>query len=178
MAPTQATASVDKLGAARRLIACAAIDGIRLLRTTANNSVDLSKPPDGMEPLSVTIEFSAEGRPTPPQKLSFVVEYKITAKRPSGRESEVELGCAFELLYSIPDEVKPTQEEIQAFADTNVVYNSWPYWREFVQNTITRMGLPPLTLPLFRVVPSVQKQDAGPLTEAVPRMGSKRKPRK
>jgi preprotein translocase subunit SecB len=33
----------------------------------------------------------------------------------------------------------------------NGVFHVWPYWREMVQNTLARMGLPPLILPVFRV---------------------------
>jgi preprotein translocase subunit SecB len=31
----------------------------------------------------------------------------------------------------------------------NGIYNIWPYWREYVQTTTSRLGLPPLTLPVL-----------------------------
>jgi len=35
-----------------------------------------------------------------------------------------------------------------AFGKMTGIYNAWPYWREYVQTTVSRFGLPPLTLPL------------------------------
>jgi preprotein translocase subunit SecB len=43
-----------------------------------------------------------------------------------------------------------TEAHLDAFAKTNAVFNAWPYWREFVQSTTVRMGLPPLVTPVFR----------------------------
>jgi len=40
----------------------------------------------------------------------------------------------------------------EAFAQANGVYNAWPYLREFVQNTVARMNLPPMIIPVFRLV--------------------------
>ena len=43
-------------------------------------------------------------------------------------------------------------EHLHAFSATNGVFNAWPYWREFVQNTTARMGLPtPVIVPVFRL---------------------------
>jgi len=44
-----------------------------------------------------------------------------------------------------------TDIQALAFARTNGIYNAWPYWREFVQNMIARMNLPPLVIPVFRL---------------------------
>jgi preprotein translocase subunit SecB len=44
-----------------------------------------------------------------------------------------------------------TQNNLEAFSNANGVYNAWPYWREFVQNMVARMNLPPLTIPVFRL---------------------------
>jgi hypothetical protein len=42
-------------------------------------------------------------------------------------------------------------EDMDEFATVNVPFNSWGYWREFVQSSLARLGLPPVTIPLFRV---------------------------
>ena len=59
----------------------------------------------------------------------------------------------FLLFYTISGFEGLTDKGIQEFGNLNGVFNAWPYWREFVQNTIARMGLPPLTIPVFRVFP-------------------------
>jgi preprotein translocase subunit SecB len=53
--------------------------------------------------------------------------------------------------------LKPIEEfnpaDIEHFAKINPIYNAWAYWREFVQSMTTRMGFPPLTIPLLKIVP-------------------------
>ena len=38
---------------------------------------------------------------------------------------------------------------IEAFAQLNGIYNAWPYFREYLQCSTARMGLPTVTLPLI-----------------------------
>lgn len=59
--------------------------------------------------------------------------------------------ATYELHYRLPPDFEGSDEALTAFAETNGVFNAWPYFREFVQNSLTRMGLPPIFLPLFRV---------------------------
>lgn len=61
------------------------------------------------------------------------------------------LNAAFELVYNINREVALTKQQLSAFAQVNVLYNAWPYWRELVQDMAARMGLPRLVVPVFRV---------------------------
>ncbi|MBN2053445.1 hypothetical protein JW905_00900 [bacterium] len=37
------------------------------------------------------------------------------------------------------------------FSALNIPLNAWPYLREYVQNVTQRLGIPPLTLPLYQV---------------------------
>ena len=61
------------------------------------------------------------------------------------------LVATFLLVYCIKDYEGITQECIDQFAETNGVYNAWPYWREFIQSTGARMSLPNLTVPVLRL---------------------------
>ena len=58
--------------------------------------------------------------------------------------------ATFVLIYSISSFEGIDERNIIAFATTNGIYNAWPYWREFLQNTTTRMGFPPVIAPPFR----------------------------
>mgnify|MGYP003392974104 CR=1 FL=1 len=40
-------------------------------------------------------------------------------------------------------------DNVKAFGRMNGVFNTWPYWREFVQSGVARMGLPNVTLPVL-----------------------------
>ena len=67
-------------------------------------------------------------------------------------EPVIHIDASFLLAYKIEDFGGLTQSGFEQFANLNGIYNAWPYWREYVQNTITRMGLQPLTIPVFRIV--------------------------
>ncbi|WP_394512536.1 protein-export chaperone SecB [Priestia aryabhattai] len=41
------------------------------------------------------------------------------------------------------------EQEIKEFSSRNVPVNAWPYVRELVSSLTTRMGYPPLLIPLF-----------------------------
>jgi hypothetical protein len=57
--------------------------------------------------------------------------------------------ASFDIKYSIADTTGLEKSHFEAFSRMNGVYNLWPYWREYVQNTLPRMGLPSLTLPVM-----------------------------
>lgn len=99
---------------------------------------------------------NARGEMLPGNRLRVLVKYRVLGKTGRAEDSSVlvRIVSTFELLYSLPDVIWPTTGEINAFCKTNAMLNSWPYWREFVQNTIVRMNMPPLTLPLFRLTPA------------------------
>ncbi len=42
------------------------------------------------------------------------------------------------------------EEFLKIYLDVNLNYNTWPYFREFVQSATQRAGLPPLTLPFYK----------------------------
>jgi len=68
------------------------------------------------------------------------------------KEPVIVIDASFVLTYKIDNFQGLTQKGFEQFANLNGIYNAWPYWREFVQNTIVRMGLPSLSIPVFRIV--------------------------
>ena len=42
------------------------------------------------------------------------------------------------------------QEAINEFALNNVMFNVWPYWREYLTSTCDRMGLPKIVIPFIK----------------------------
>ena len=59
--------------------------------------------------------------------------------------------ASFVLTYECNSPELLDEGTIEAFAKTNGVYNAWPYWRELAQSMTLRMGLPTVTLPVFRL---------------------------
>jgi hypothetical protein len=152
--------TVKRIKAARRLMASAQLESIRLLQADAEYSplkgTVVSAAGKAHPGLYVSARFFPEARLEAKEKMLRVsVRYLLHARRGPARQSQLALRIRvlFELRYALPEGLRPTSEEATAFSHTNAMLNSWPYWREFVQNTVARMNLPPLTLPLFRLVP-------------------------
>lgn len=61
--------------------------------------------------------------------------------------------CWYEVEYSLREDFEITPNHIRAFKDGNAVFNTWPYFREYLQNSLQRMGLPPLVAPFLRLQP-------------------------
>ncbi len=68
------------------------------------------------------------------------------------RKPVILINASFVLSYKIENFEGLTQKAFEQFANLNGIYNAWPYWREFVQNNVVRMGLPPLSIPVFRIM--------------------------
>lgn len=73
----------------------------------------------------------------------------------------------FMLLYHMPSFEGLLKSNLDAFGEMNGVFNVWPYWREFVQSTTLRMGLPALTVPVYR--PTAPTRSKAVSTSRTPR---------
>lgn len=83
--------------------------------------------------LVAVVQFFSKGRfqEQDDEKLLFKVEAAYT------------VAYVMEGIDTLP------KQTIEAFAKMNGVYNCWPYWREFLQSSAVRMGIPAVTLPLI-----------------------------
>jgi hypothetical protein len=59
--------------------------------------------------------------------------------------------AVFTLSYHVSNLENISDDEINAFGTTSGSVSSWPYWRELLSSTMGRMGLPPMTLPSYRI---------------------------
>ena len=60
------------------------------------------------------------------------------------------IDCTLVLEYEAKAVGDLPAANLRAFAETNGVFNAWPYWREFAQSMAARMGIPRLVIPVFR----------------------------
>jgi hypothetical protein len=58
--------------------------------------------------------------------------------------------CAHYILDGLIDESK-LRPALEEFGSHNVGYDVWPYWREYVQSVCTRLGIPPIPVPMYRI---------------------------
>ncbi len=62
----------------------------------------------------------------------------------------------FEARYLSRNKLK--EDELKAFSMDNVGYHVWPYWREYVQSTCSRIGLSPVfDVPMYII--SAKEED-------------------
>jgi hypothetical protein len=59
--------------------------------------------------------------------------------------------CSLAATYHLADDFIPSEVELAAFHKANVIFNCWPYFREFVQSSACRMNIPPPPVPFVRV---------------------------
>lgn len=53
-------------------------------------------------------------------------------------------------LDTLDSTLKDCKTEIDRFVNKNVVINAWPYARELISSTTTRMGFPALVIPTYK----------------------------
>jgi hypothetical protein len=70
----------------------------------------------------------------------------------SRADPPVAITAVYCLAYNVEGVDALSDDQIEAFGKVNGIYNAWTFWRELVYTTLSRMGMPPVTMPVFRVV--------------------------
>jgi hypothetical protein len=76
---------------------------------------------------------------------------RLIADDGSSSDPVVDLRATAEMTYTRKAGMELSDTDVAAFATINGPFNAWPYWREFTQSSLSRLGLPVFALPLFRV---------------------------
>ncbi len=144
--------SVDEAKACLRLVNQTEMDHICLTESRAKclNSVDGAL----KSKLSVTLRFKALTHKLdgPKFRVRTGFEFKIVSDEEDPKDF-VKIYCAFEAHYRVAENYQPTMDELNAFRKANAVFNSWPFFREYIQSTVSRMGFPPPPVPFLRLQP-------------------------
>jgi len=80
--------------------------------------------------------------------LKVFYSFKLTASDQSKTEPAIYIFVKYTVRYKILKEVIITKDFMKVFSDITIGMLLWTYFREFVNNTTYRMGMPPLVLPL------------------------------
>jgi hypothetical protein len=141
------------------------IHRVRLARAKVA-SVALDEAPKSH--IAVAFNFKSKPLDAPPQVLRLEIAFRMSGveERPDGEGAEsgnkgedkkpetvVSVECAYEVDYVLREGFEVTPEQVKAFKDGNAIFNVWPYFREYLQNHLQRMGLPPLIAPFLRLQP-------------------------
>lgn len=72
--------------------------------------------------------------------------------RPGGEEvAKIAADISADYLFS--GDKFPPNEELHKWGQINVLIHTWPYWREFCHNALSRMQLPVTLMPLVNISP-------------------------
>lgn len=134
-----------------RVVASVQLEDVRLRAGSFRRRVSS---PAEVGKVEVEISHAAHAEAMPGRSAFLVVFTGNVALRPIGaasKEPALEAEVEIELRYAYPEGLDFRPDELEPFANLNGVFNAWPYFREFLQNATTRMGLPPFVLPVFRI---------------------------
>jgi preprotein translocase subunit SecB len=124
------------------------IKSINLIESKTSTVLDDASQPNNNLILSVGIK-------TCTKKTSYgfeaIIGFELKGKGDKSDIALLNIEANFRLKYELKNKKAFSKKDLDEFAAVNGVYNVWPYWREFVQNTVARMGLPLLTVPVLKV---------------------------
>lgn len=75
--------------------------------------------------------------------------YNVTILDKETKEAKAKISVTFYVVYS--SKMPINDDLFEVFKVRNLPLNTWPYFREFVHNTIMRMGWPPFIAPTYVV---------------------------
>ncbi len=139
---------------------------IRVIQVTAS----CSPTPEGF--LEPQITFACEGALIGPDQLNVACDYTLTVTAAGVPAATV--GVMYLLVYHITGDT-PSEQDVQQFAKVNGVYHSWPFLRQFLFDLTAKMGMPPLTLPVFQVLREKKSEKTKELPEPARKKGKPRK---
>jgi hypothetical protein len=155
------TVEQSKEDPVKALTSVVQIQNVRLREVAAS-----SKAPSRLKPMSFHLNISHAATVEDDVEDGFVIvatmDTKLFGPVEAGAQPPEDLSsldvyasvkATFELAYKIPENFVVERKDLQSFANLNGVFNAWPYFREFIQSTFTRMNFPLVVLPLLRLGP-------------------------
>ena len=152
------------------------IDRLRIARARVESHARDNGP---KPPIAVTFNFKSKPLTAPANILRLEIAFRMAgmaekdgkeAGRKDAREKKLDVRkpasvvlveCAYEVDYLIREGFSITPAHVKAFKDGNAIFNAWPFFREYLQNNVQRMGLPPLTAPFLRLQPKPEPHKRG-----------------
>lgn len=134
-----------------------AIQNIRLARSKITSNL-LPDTPE--HPIGIEFDFRSKQAESPPELLRIAVSFRMAGTPEGTKIPVVSVESVFEADYLLREGYVPTQAAASAFKDGTAIFNTWPYFREYLQSSLQRLGLPPLTAPFLRIQPKPPKRVA------------------
>ncbi|MCB9759954.1 MAG: hypothetical protein H6739_08990 [Alphaproteobacteria bacterium] len=118
------------------------LERVHLHETFANVETPERLPADA----TVWLEMdTATWRALDPERAEVILGFEFDLSTPDEAELPCSIAASFRLLYQMgPIE---SIEERRRFCATRALRDAWPYWRGYLSQTLTLMGVDPLHLP-------------------------------
>jgi len=102
--------------------------------------------------LSVNITSSRANFVTKDENLIEILQdWTVIAKEKKSQKECLNISVTY--CLNMHSKENFTKEFLEVYQKTSLPLNVWPFVREFINNMTARMNLPPLTLPLFKMLP-------------------------
>jgi len=158
-----------------QIISAIQIQDVRLVESRCHTSVRRSALPENIRvTMGHQVEWTMD--PDTDSQLCVKVSFELGIMSEEEDEQLAEVRGVFELVYVVPKPEAFAREEFEGFSEVNGVFNAWPYWREQVHSSMARMSLPPITVPLHRVLQQAKTDDDVPDEAETPTEENKERP--
>lgn len=104
------------------------------------------------KPLSECKMQKREGDETNVVSFLFEVGVRLVDETVDDKDNDAvqaEIIAVFVSEYQLKDSCDLGKDAMAEFLNCNVRFHVWPFWREYLQSTCTRMGLPVIPLPHY-----------------------------
>ena len=143
-----------------RLTASANLQKIRMLSANIGTEIATANETDGVL-IQSDRQVTGEIDRGEPKAFRIRIDLFVNFFREGEEDSSspvVWIEASYELLYRVELNEGPgiSENELNLFGEGTALFNVWPYFREFVQSSLCRMDLPPISLPLLRRRPVME----------------------
>lgn|SRR5574344_253119 len=81
-------------------------------------------------------------------KVIFHASFKLNGAMDDTNETLFKMSGDFKITNSKDKEVVITEDFFNVYKEVSLTFLIWPYFREYIQNTLLKAGIPPLILPM------------------------------
>ncbi len=104
-----------------------------------------SKTPDQ---LSIKINDSSDFKILEDGLVNLFQTYELDARKPDSKSRYIQIEVTF--VVTLHSKYEFTEGFFEIYKEISLPLNTWPFFREFVNQMTSRMNVPPLTLPLLK----------------------------
>lgn len=123
------------------------IDGLNLLEIKLIYS-EAKIEEDFFPPAEVETEEKKSYKTLKEGKFVVTHEYKLKGRENGKKEAGFYINVIYKVIYQSKTSI--TKKIFGVFSEISLPLHTWPYFRQFVQEMTSKMGLPPLTLGLLK----------------------------